>query len=86
MGYATIILAFKFVIYNRCTGLEQAKQDACPAYLEATPAADSLYRKLGLEAIGDIDVDLTDVGIDFKTTLRKMRANPYVETKLENRQ
>ena len=55
--------------------MEQAKQDGCPAYLEAGEAATSLYRSCGFKPLGVITVDLSKAGVDDKRVLQKLAYN-----------
>ena len=53
-------------------GLEQAKKDACQAYLEAAPDAKGLYEKHGFRQVGEQHVDV----LGMKIVLARMRADP----------
>ena len=53
-------------------GLEQAKKDGCPAYLEAAPDAKALYEKHGFRQVGEQQVEV----LGMKIVLARMRADP----------
>ena len=55
-------------------GVEMAKRDGVPAYLEATAAGVPLYAKHGFKVLGEQSVDLSDYGAPL-LTLKRMGAN-----------
>lgn len=57
------------------TGVDKAKHDKCPAYLEADPAGLSLYKKHGFVEVGKIPVDLKPFGVPHELVITKMVAN-----------
>lgn len=63
------------VTINLMIGIDKAKEDNCPAFLEADANGVSLYQKLGFVTVGDIKVDLNPYGIPDVYVLKKMIAN-----------
>lgn len=61
---------------TRWTGTDKAKENNCPAFLEAAAGALSLYEKLGFKKQGDIKLDTTPYGGPPELVLTKMRFDP----------
>jgi len=58
-------------------GLAKAKQDRCPAYLEAVAAAKGLYEKHGFREIGTQVVKMDSFGMPgVELVFSRMRAEP----------
>lgn len=60
-------------------GVERARRDGAPAYLEAGPLAVPLYARHGFQQIGDpLRFDLREHGIDLDLVIAKMGVFPEV--------
>ncbi|KIW16102.1 hypothetical protein PV08_06153 [Exophiala spinifera] len=57
-------------------GIEQAKKEGAPAYLEAVPAAMSTYSSHGFKHIEDLTINCRDWGMDADFVLAVMRKDP----------
>ncbi|KAF2137611.1 uncharacterized protein K452DRAFT_291428 [Aplosporella prunicola CBS 121167] len=55
-------------------GMDQADKDGLPIYLESTPAGYSLYKKMGLETIGEIKVPEFE-GLNYPVMIRHPKQN-----------
>ncbi|KAI9710702.1 MAG: hypothetical protein M1820_002535 [Bogoriella megaspora] len=53
-------------------GVQQAKKEGIPAYLEAVPEAKSLYEKFGFKQIGEQIVDLRPCDIPLVLVIARM--------------
>lgn len=57
-------------------GLERARTEGLPAYLEAAPTGVRLYERHGFRVIGPLTINLKERGIEFGYTLQRMVAMP----------
>lgn len=56
-------------------GVERAKRDGVPAFLEATPAGAPIYESLGFRQVGQAELQLQQFGFAEPIVLARMAAN-----------
>jgi len=56
-------------------GVQQAKNQNVPAYLEATPSGAPVYEKVGFRKVGERQIDLEEFGFPQPVVLALMAAN-----------
>ena len=56
-------------------GVDKAKQDGIPAFIEASAAGKPLYEKCGFRCVGEQSVDVSQFGIAEPIVLARMTAN-----------
>lgn len=56
-------------------GVQQARKEGVPAYVEAASSAKSLYEKIGFKQIGELVLDLRAYGNDMGLVLARMVAD-----------
>ena len=56
-------------------GLDQAKKDNVPAFLEAGQNAAPLYEKCGFQRVGETALNLEEYGFEDPKILSRMAAN-----------
>lgn len=57
-------------------GVERAKEEGCPAYLEAAVLAKPLYEKFGFREVGEQRLDLRKHGVDMDFVIAQMAFVP----------
>lgn len=56
-------------------GIEQARKDGVPAFLEASKEGQPMYEKAGFVKLGEVSTDLSSIGIPHSIVNSKMMAN-----------
>ena len=56
-------------------GVQQAKKQGVPAYLEATPDGAPVYEKVGFRKVGQKEIELAEFGIREPLVIALMAVN-----------